>query len=232
MVSSKPGGASGVGRSFAGVAAGVALTLGIGLASLFGAAWLESQVLVPLALSGGAGSLVHGLVLAGFVTVWGAASAVSVPLLVSRVCGGPRRSIEPGLVAAVGLLLAVALTLVLHEWARGRYGYFDPDTVGPTSLLPGLLVALSVAVEVVRFATGWLLQLTAGIVGMSWLAAAAIVALNLPGALDGIRPESVPLAALVGALALYLGLVGLIVARLTGTAPGKRDPAPPAALAG
>lgn len=232
MVSSKPGGATGIGRSFAGVAAGVVLWLGIGLTSLFGATWLESQVLEPLALSGGAGSLGHGLVLAGFVAVWGAASAVSVPLLVSRVCGGPRRPIKPGLVAGVGLLLAVALTLVLHEWARGRYGYFDPDTVGPTWLLPGLLVALSVAVEVLRFATDRLLQLTAGIVGMSGLAAAAIVALNLPGALDGIRPESVPLAALVGALALYLGLVGLIVARLTGTAPGKRDPAPPAALAG
>jgi len=85
--------------------------------------------------------------------------------------------IADGIILLVGLCLAVAIELVLHEWLEVRYRSNDTwDIVGPTALLAQVMASV--------------------VVGL-------IVLSNVGGVLDGVEPESWALAVLVGLSAVY-----------------------------
>ena len=121
------------------------------------------------------------------------------------------------LVAGVGVALAIAVELALHEWARVRFGsYYDPDMVGWTAgLAYALALSAAVSFAVLIAPHGAAEPPLLGAIGLAvpiWLA----VGLNVPGLLDGIELESWPLAILVGLSGVYALAAVLIGARRVG----------------
>jgi hypothetical protein len=175
-----------------------------GIATLILATAFETLVLVPAGVVAGAGSLTHGIMLAGHVTLWGLISG-SITLVGARMlAAGSPISRRARWLFIIGILAAAGLQFAVHEYGRARFDYFDPSAVGPTSLLPLVLVAMTTAwvgvlVSRARVAIVW------AAFGLSSLSALAIFALNLPGIDDGIEAGSLPLAV---AIALA-GLVGM-----------------------
>jgi hypothetical protein len=101
---------------------------------------------------------------------------------------------------ALGLGIAAAEELVLHEWAEASIGYYESDFVGPTALLSLTVVLLAIALFGTRVApVGASLppKLSAIIGAMTVL----IIALsNLPALADGIGQG--------GLVAVTIGLTG------------------------
>ena len=145
---------------------------------------------------------------------WGALAIAGLLLFARSSFGSwPRVGTDALALAAVGLLLAGALDAVLHAWTIERFGFFSARLIGPTAGLFAAAVASAVAGFAVlvapRGARAAPLLVT--------LAAAAgslgVLALNVPGALDGIAPGSLPLGFLVGATALYTLVVATVAVR-------------------
>ena len=176
-----------------------------GIVSLFLTVGLEETLLEPMGLETGAGSLAHGIALAAHVAVWGLLAAgvmvasCKIVLPQSRPFG-PRSSFVFGL----GVILAAAVQLALYEWARDRFVYFDPDMTGITTFLPGVILAQSCLwVTTLVMPRAWR-RLPAVGLGVTSLAILLVVAVNVPGAGDGIRPASVPLAVAIAASSAYV----------------------------
>jgi hypothetical protein len=175
---------------------------------LFAAATLETLILVPSGVEAGAGSFVHGLVLSAHVLAW-ALVAGGTTVWVARVLG-LRGSITRGaqFMFLLGAAGAAALQLAIHEYARARFGYFEPAQLGLTSLLPAVLVGQM---------TFWLAVLSSqGRVVGAWVAFAfaslvelVILALNLPGIRDGLSAGSLPLAGTMAFASLLLATAWL-----------------------
>ena len=122
--------------------------------------------------------------------------------------------IADGIILLVGLCLAVAIELVLHEWLEVRYRSNDTwDIVGPTALLSIDVVAVAVSTFAVRVAPhgSALPALLAQV--MASVLVGLIVLSNVGGVLDGVEPESWALAVLVGLSAVYATAVVLIGVR-------------------
>jgi hypothetical protein len=122
---------------------------------------------------------------------------------------GPNDAIVP----LIGLVLAMAVELGLHAWTRARFGTYDWDIVGWTAGLSFLLIALAVATFASSVAPrgGALPPLLAQVAAA--MLVGLIVLSNVGGTTDGIEPESVPLAVLVGLSAVYAVAVVVIGAR-------------------
>lgn len=115
----------------------------------------------------------------------------------------------------LGVVLAIAVEMALHEWTGHRFGYYDWDFVRWTAGLSAMLVITAVAtfgvlIAPVRAAASLAVQIPAALV------VCLIVASNVPGLGDGIDPESWPLAILVGLSAAYAAAaiaIGLLARR-------------------
>lgn len=112
-----------------------------------------------------------------------------------------------------GAVLAAAVDASLHAWAAQRFGYFEPEIVGPTSIFFALVVAVTVAgfgslIGPRRAALPPALAALAG-VGMSGLALVG----NLGGLADGLDPESIAPALIIGLASVYVFVVGVVATR-------------------
>jgi len=123
----------------------------------------------------------------------------------AQLAFGAVRSVTAGDIGlpAVGIGLAVAEELALHEWAESSLGYYDWDFIGWTAALSILLVLIAI---------GWFAALVAPAGATRYpraalVAAAAVVCLivasNLPALQDGIGPHSWPVAIAVGLSAAF-----------------------------
>jgi hypothetical protein len=193
-----------------------ALTI-VGLVMAFLAAFGVTVTLVSWDLfpSPGAGTL--RLDLAGFLALVGV-FGIGAVLVAGRVAFGtwlevrPRHLIGP----AAGIALAISVELALHEWARLSLGYYDWDFIGWTAGL---------SFSVVLVAVGWLgvtvappfAQLPPRMgLGMGAALVVMIVLSNVPGLGDGIGPNSMALATVVGLSAGYaIGAVVISLRRRT-----------------
>lgn len=142
----------------------------------------------------------------------------------ARLCFGtwPRVAAEAWILLATGAAFAGAVHASLHAWAGYRYGYFEPDLIGPTSVFAFVVIGVAVAgfgVQIAprRAAVPPMLAALAGVV-------ASVMALggNLPGLADGLAPESVIPAWTIGAAAAYVVLVA-VVATWTVLRPPEQD---------
>ena len=147
--------------------------------------------------------------------IWGILAVVGVLLAAQLALGTWLRPPAVAIgVAATGIALSAIVNVVLTQWETARFGYVDPEMVGPTAGLFAVLIGLAVAgfgaLVAPRRLIGWPLAAVAlGFVGV-----AIIVASNLPGLADGIAAESWPLAIWVGLSGAYaLVVAGLVVRR-------------------
>ena len=194
-------GGAGVGRW---ALAGLVLYLVMWFASLLAVATLESLILDPLGRSeaGTVGlSIRNGL----HQIAWGAAVAVAAVPIGRRLIGDLRFDITGAAVLGVGLVLAAMTELLLIEFDRVRYGYFDPEHVGMAIVAPPAIVAVALAVwaalAVPRPHRAPLLVLAA-VAGIGFVIA---MLPSVGGLADGIDPES------LGLVASMLGSGGFIV---------------------
>lgn len=146
-------------------------------------------------------------------------------LLAARVSfrAWPRVSPEAAILLATGAAFAAAVDAALHAWASYRLGYIDVDLIGPTGIFFAVVVAVAVAGFGAMIAPrgAALPPLVAVVAGMA-LTAISLLG-NLPGLADGLDPESVVPAAVIGGAAVYVVLVGLVtsLARLGASEPDR-----------
>lgn len=179
-----------------------ALLVAFGLVS-----WLPRLVLPQLWMD-------HGLELATTIVTWGAIGMLGAAglarLLLGRVVILHR---PPLLAAAAGLAIAAALQVALDSWAVNKFGYFEPEIMGPTVMLPFGLAALAVALFGVAVApSGADLPPRISVIG-GGLAALMAAVLNVPGAADGIAASAVPLAVVLTIVSGYVPTVWWIAVR-------------------
>jgi len=169
-----------------------------------------SRAVFPDAVSAGL-----RLDLAGFVLLIGAFGMGAV-LAAGRVAFGrwlearPRHLILP----AAGIALAIGIELALHEWARMSIGYYDSDFIGWSAGLSFAVVLVAVTWFGVLVAPPGASAPPRIGLGLSALLVILVVLSNVPGLGDGIGPNSLPLAILVGSSAIYA--IGAVITSLRG----------------
>ncbi len=153
--------------------------------------------------------------------VWGGL-AIGALLLFARSSFGAWPSVgqDAVTIAVVGLFLAGATNAVLHAWAVDRYGIFSARLLGPTAGLFGLVVATAVAGFATLVAPRGARVIPVLVTVVAALSGVGVLLLNVPGALDGMEPGSLPLAALVGAAVAYALAVTILVLRRMRAAAG------------
>jgi len=119
---------------------------------------------------------------------------------------------------AVGIALAIGVELALHEWARLSIGYYESDYIGWTAGLSFSVVLVAVAWFGLSVAPPGATAPPRIGLGLSAILVALIVLSNVPGLGDGIGPNSLPLAILVGLSAVYA--IGGVITSLRGGSPG------------
>ena len=155
----------------------------------------------------------HGIELAAFTATWGVVGMAGAAALARVLLGGVAILPRTALVACAGLVIAAALQVVLHDWAVGKLGYYEPDAIGPTVMLPLALTALAVALFGVAVAPrAFDLAPRVAVVG-GGVIVLAIVALNVPGALDGIAARAIALAVVLASVPGYVLVSWAIVLR-------------------
>jgi hypothetical protein len=161
----------------------------------------------------------HLAQMAAWSPTWGILAVVGV-LVAARLALGAWLQPPPGAiaVAAVGIALSAIVNVVLLQWETARFGYIEPDMVGPTAGLFAVLIGLAVAgfgaLVAPRRLIGW--PLAAVLLG--FIGVATIVGSNVPGLANGIAPESWPLAIWVGLSGIYaLVVAGTAVRRALGS---------------
>lgn len=161
------------------------------------------------------GEIAHPATMVLWSVSWGVLSALGVLVAAQLVFGAWLRPPPLAIgIAVAGIGLSGVLNVVLQQWASTRYGYYDPDFIGWTAGLFALLIGLSTAAFgaflVPRRLIGWPMAATL----LGFAAIAFVVASNVPGLADGIRPDSWPLAIVIGLCGLYaLATLGLVLRR-------------------
>jgi hypothetical protein len=184
-----------------------------GLGSLLVFALLESTVLDGLGLRPTSGELSLSLRNGMHALAWGLVAAAAAAPLGRRLIPDIRFHRQSTAMLALGLSLAAVITLLVNEYGRSRYGYFDPDAVGIAFFAGPALIAVALgtwaALAVGR--DGVLMPGAAALTAVCGLALAMLP--SVPGATDGIASESVPLAAGFVAAAAYGGLATAMIVR-------------------
>lgn len=142
---------------------------------------------------------------------WTLAAAAGV-MLAARLCLGalPRVPTDAMVLTAAGAALATAVHVGLHAWATYRHGYYDPEMIGLTAAFFAVVVASAIA------GFGALVAPRGAVLPpllAAWGAVAGgVLALggNLPGLADGLDPESVVPAAIIGVAFGYVVLVAVV----------------------
>jgi hypothetical protein len=151
-----------------------------------------------------------GLAILPVAWTWFAAFGAVVA---ARLCLGawPRVGFAAVAVLVVGGALAGWVDASLHAWSGQRFGYFEPDLIGPSSVFFAVVVgtavgAFGVLIAPKRAALPPTLAVLAGVV-----LTVIILVGNVPGLADGLDPESVPLAAAIALASLYVIAIGVLV---------------------
>jgi hypothetical protein len=142
------------------------------------------------------------------------ALGLAIVLAAARVAFGRWAEVKAVdlLLPAVGITIAIAEELALHEWAEAS-SYYDWDFIGWTAALSLLVVLIAIAGFGIRIAPRGKAHpavsagaVAAGLVGV-------IVASNLPALRDGIGPHSWPLVIAIGLAVVYIAVVAAVATR-------------------
>jgi len=143
--------------------------------------------------------------------IWGCLVLGGVLLLARVGFGGWLRVSWSALTLALcGLVLAGLLEESLHAWAIDRFGTFSWQLIGPTAGLFAVAVGSAVAGFGVLLAPrrATLAPLVFAIAGA--LVSGVVVAVNMPGASDGLDAGSIVSALLIAAAGAYAWIVAFI----------------------
>jgi hypothetical protein len=194
-------------------AAGFGIYAIVGVGSLFLTGLVIDPVLKAMGLPAEAGEIGLSVRNAIQPIVWGILAAlVAIPVGRAMMPGLQFRPVG-WLLLLAGLLLASATWFLIEEFVRARFTYMDPEYVGFSLLTWPALVAIALS--------GWAAlavprpegSVLIGVVVLGVIALAAALAPSIPGALDGISPENLPLAAVFGVDAAYgLGVTVAVLA--------------------
>jgi hypothetical protein len=192
------------------------LWAGISFAAWFASLWIA----LPLAGLVGSGPEA-GLRwdLAAFLALNGALS-MAAALGVGRLAFGRWLAVSRTdlVLPALGVVLAIAAELALHEWAWLTIGYYDWDFIGWTAGLSFSIVLVAVAWFGLSVAPRGAAAPPRIGLGLSATLVILIVLSNVPGLGDGVGPNSWPLAILVGLSGAYA--IGAVITSLRGGSPG------------
>jgi hypothetical protein len=192
--------------------AGFVLYLVGGMGTLFVSAWLAEAILPALGIQVDIGTLGWSIRNASHPIVWGAFVAGASMPIGSRLAPELRFAMGGWAVLATGLALATVTELLVGEFVRARYGLFDPEYAGLSYFAGPALVAIALA--------GWAtLAMPRRAMPLAAATILAVVGLGIAllpsvgGAADGIDAESIPIAAVFTANALYGVVVAALVVR-------------------
>ena len=101
----------------------------------------------------------------------------------------------------LGLAIAVAEEILLHEWAEASLGHYDWQFIGPTAGLSFAIVLVAIAAFGIRVAPEGASGAPRVVAAFVGAACVAIVLSNLPELLDGIGRG--------GSIAVAIGLAGM-----------------------
>lgn len=176
----------------------VAICLTVVLAELIARAVSGGTVIRVATFVGVWPVVAYGIIYGAGRIVWGRPPAQGDPVSTFHLLVGCCAAA----VSAIGLIL----------WSQARYGSWDPDYTGISSLLPFAtsILALTAAYRPAS-------RLAAISLAASAIVAAGIVvlavAVNVPGALDGLAASSALLAVALAAPALYVVVEVFLAAR-------------------
>ncbi|TME55081.1 MAG: hypothetical protein E6I60_06970 [Chloroflexi bacterium] len=155
-----------------------------------------------LALHSEPGSLTHGLDLSAWLVLWAALAMIGIVLTTMLLRQPVALSRTTLAFTLAGVALAAAFQLALQQWAAGRLGY-SHDLIGLTILVPCWAVGLAISVFALHQAPapGRSLVRVGGLACV--VTALAIIATNVKGAADGVRPDSWVPAMLLMLIAVY-----------------------------
>ena len=117
------------------------------------------------------------------------------------------------LIPLVGIAIAIAEELALHEWATASIGHYDWDFVGGTAALSLLVVLVAIAGFGIRVAPRGSAHPAASAGGIAAVLLVVIVASNLPALRDGIGPHSWPLVIAIALAMAYVVVVAVVAVR-------------------
>jgi hypothetical protein len=157
----------------------------------------------------------HLVEMAAWSPVWGVLSVLGVLVAAQLALGAWLRPPLLAIgVAAVGIGLSAVLNVVLLQWQTTRFGYVEPELVGPTAALFAVLIGLAVAAFGALIAPRRLIGWPLAAFALGFVGVAIIVLSNIPGLGDGIGAESWPLAICVGLAGAYaMVTAGLVLRR-------------------
>jgi hypothetical protein len=173
-------------------AAGAVIYVLAGIASLLAFALVERVLPADAQPQAGAISLSirNGL----HQVAWGGlAAAVSMPLG-RRLVAGLRFGPTAWLVLAIGLTLAGITMFLLNEYDQSRNGMFDPDHVGFAFFAAPAVLAIALATWATLATPGRHARMLAGTMLLATFALVLALVPSVPGAVSGVRVESIPLA--------------------------------------
>jgi hypothetical protein len=149
-------------------------------------------------------SLMHGIEIAAWLAMWAVIAAAGIAL-VNAVLFPPVHLSMRGLASALtGVVVAAGLDLSLQQSAAGRGLDYSYDLVGPSIVLPEIVIAIGVSIFALAQAPLVIRPLVRVTAGMLAAAALAVVATNLWGVRDGLAPDSRLLAALLFLTSAYV----------------------------
>jgi hypothetical protein len=190
---------------------------GCGYVAGFALTLLMAGALEGVLPGGGAGTLLHGLVLTAQVVAWGVLTSAVAAATGAALYGREMRSrSHAAWFLAAGIGIAAFAQFALHEWARLRFGVYSPDYVRGTVFLPAALIAVSVLSFTTRIAPPHARSILAVLLVVPAVWVISIMRDSVTGALDGISREAIPLALAFVAAASYSLVAGIQAARKTG----------------
>ena len=180
-------------RSVAGwAAAGAVIYVLAGIVALLAFAVVER--LLPADAQPQAGAISLSIRNGLHQVAWGGlAAAVSMPLG-RRLVAGLRFGPTGWLVLGVGLTLAGISMFLVNELDRSRNGMFDPDHIGIAWFAAPAVIAIALASWATLATPSRDARILAGTTVLAVSALAFALLPSVPGAADGIRPDSIPLA--------------------------------------
>ena len=119
---------------------------------------------------------------------------------------------EATILLATGAAFAGATHGALHAWAGYRYGYYDPELIGPTAAFPFVVVGVAVAAfaGIVAPRGASLPPLIVAAVGIAL--SVMVLGGNLPGLADGLAPESIAPALVIAGASVYVAVAAGVAA--------------------
>jgi hypothetical protein len=192
-------------------AAGAVIFVLAGIGALLAFALVERVLPVDAQPQAGAVSLSirNGL----HQVAWGGLAAVlSVPVG-RRFVAGLRFGHAGWVVLATGFTLGGISMFLLNELDRLRNGMFDPDHVGFAFFAGPSVVAIALATWATLATPGPAARIIAGTMLLAVSALLLALFPSLSGVVDGIRAESIPLAAAFLADLVFAALAAVLVVR-------------------